>query len=499
MRGKGNNELQEEIKKSLRERERYEKLTLVWKEKLIDPVTETVLKQAAQYLTPQDYQDIVEERVLIQRCGYPLCGNKCKKSDQKYKISLRERKVYRQDVNVAYCSRKCAIASKFYASQLAEDPVYVRSRDGRYSVNVVIPADVQGAEKERYETLQQHGSKSDTPIEWYISQLLSNLYISGAGPQRPELDIIEHQPGEEQLMPDTPQEDANNDGGGGNLFMAKYQTIDGFEPTFDAKQLKDSIRRVRMAGTATPSDKPKGRSVAAKPAHPTNAAGEVKEVPSRDLVGGVIERVEASKESDEAPCVSGGSSSSSSSSACVEAMFGLDDDEDEDEEDNIIPAKPSLSMFGQMWVVVDRMITAKTVSLMNAMKKICALPEQMTEYVVAADDPALLLRHSLFFDRMSGWLSKLARSEDKTLSNLGLRHELYHVVNSLQLDTSSAVLPDAEFEIVAAALTLGVCEALRLSSSEMPTKMQEFIATSGGPVLGACELSYLAQRMFQTY
>ena len=48
----------------------------------------------AFYLNGSYYDDVVEERSCIEVCGYPLCNNKVKKSNQKYHISTKQNKVF---------------------------------------------------------------------------------------------------------------------------------------------------------------------------------------------------------------------------------------------------------------------------------------------------------------------------------------------------------------------------------------------------------------------
>ncbi|KAJ1934117.1 hypothetical protein GGF37_006485, partial [Kickxella alabastrina] len=95
------------IKESVRTKAQYESLTLRWQEKLLDPTSEAQLKQASRYLTPEDFESVIEERTSDNLCGYPLCGNKPRKSVQRYHISLAKRKVYDQEELRSYCGDRC--------------------------------------------------------------------------------------------------------------------------------------------------------------------------------------------------------------------------------------------------------------------------------------------------------------------------------------------------------------------------------------------------------
>ncbi|KAJ1929639.1 hypothetical protein IWQ60_001016 [Tieghemiomyces parasiticus] len=132
---------QKAVKEKLTLQRRYETLTFRWQEKLfrVDEtsatVTEATLIQAAHYLTPQTFDEVIEERKAQNVCGYPLCGKPCMVSaiisnvPGQYRINLQQRKVYDVSELNRFCSKVCRAASKFYETQLSTDPLYIRSRN----------------------------------------------------------------------------------------------------------------------------------------------------------------------------------------------------------------------------------------------------------------------------------------------------------------------------------------------------------------------------------
>jgi hypothetical protein len=49
----------------------------------------------ANYLTPDYYEDVTDERFCVRLCGYPLCSTELQSVPaQRYKISTRDNKVY---------------------------------------------------------------------------------------------------------------------------------------------------------------------------------------------------------------------------------------------------------------------------------------------------------------------------------------------------------------------------------------------------------------------
>jgi hypothetical protein len=78
------------------ERHEFEKKALSVIERLLEvPVEEEFFLNAVQHMEPRHYDDVVEERSILNLCGYPLC---CKAlgdvPKQKYHISLANKKVY---------------------------------------------------------------------------------------------------------------------------------------------------------------------------------------------------------------------------------------------------------------------------------------------------------------------------------------------------------------------------------------------------------------------
>eukprot|EP00123_Amoebidium_parasiticum_P006761 comp17639_c0_seq1/m.17393 comp17639_c0_seq1/g.17393 ORF comp17639_c0_seq1/g.17393 comp17639_c0_seq1/m.17393 type:complete len:582 (-) comp17639_c0_seq1:503-2248(-) len=96
---------------------------------LLGHVDKQQLADAAKYLRPVDYGEVVEERALSKICGYPLCGRKLpEQKGGRYMVSLREHKVYDREVVGRFCGNGCHVASDFYASQLSEAALWLRTK-----------------------------------------------------------------------------------------------------------------------------------------------------------------------------------------------------------------------------------------------------------------------------------------------------------------------------------------------------------------------------------
>ncbi|KNC80908.1 hypothetical protein SARC_06749 [Sphaeroforma arctica JP610] len=97
-------------------------------------VTPLQLIQATDFITPSEYADVVAERALAQVCGYPLCLNKLPKPSNRekggrFKISMKDHRVYDMELIRQYCANDCHVASDFFSSQLM--PMVAHMRTGK--------------------------------------------------------------------------------------------------------------------------------------------------------------------------------------------------------------------------------------------------------------------------------------------------------------------------------------------------------------------------------
>ncbi|KAH6819012.1 RNA polymerase II subunit B1 CTD phosphatase RPAP2-like protein [Perilla frutescens var. frutescens] len=85
---------------------------------------ERLLLAAGSLISRDDYSDVVTERTIAEMCGYPLCrislpSERPRKG--RYRISLKEHKVFDLQETYMYCSSKCLIDSRAFAANLQEE------------------------------------------------------------------------------------------------------------------------------------------------------------------------------------------------------------------------------------------------------------------------------------------------------------------------------------------------------------------------------------------
>lgn len=85
---------------------------------------ERQLLAAGSLISLHDYEDVVTERTIAESCGYPLCANPLpseRPRKGRYRISLKEHKVYDLQETYMYCSSDCLINSRAFAANLQEE------------------------------------------------------------------------------------------------------------------------------------------------------------------------------------------------------------------------------------------------------------------------------------------------------------------------------------------------------------------------------------------
>ncbi|KAK4782118.1 hypothetical protein SAY86_016220 [Trapa natans] len=92
---------------------------------LLDGISsEAQLLAASSIMSRGDYEDVVTERTIEKLCGYPLCSKSLptdRPHNGRYRISLKEHKVFDLTETYKYCSSECLINSRVFAGSLLEE------------------------------------------------------------------------------------------------------------------------------------------------------------------------------------------------------------------------------------------------------------------------------------------------------------------------------------------------------------------------------------------
>ena len=131
----------------------YQFLTRV-QQLLIDTaaVSASSLHRASLVLRPADYDEVTYERSNDGRCGWPACSNDTQpasKTKGRYRLSLRQHRVWQVEGGQRYCSERCEEDSADYAVSLKEDPLYMRR------VGELMAAMQQSDQQQQHSMLQQ--------------------------------------------------------------------------------------------------------------------------------------------------------------------------------------------------------------------------------------------------------------------------------------------------------------------------------------------------------
>ena len=92
---------------------------------------EGTLKYLARLMTPELYADLVDERNLNQRCGYPLCSGAPERIRDPFSVDQVTKQFLWENNPYAYLSKYCNKfhfrCSQFFQVQLSEEAIFART------------------------------------------------------------------------------------------------------------------------------------------------------------------------------------------------------------------------------------------------------------------------------------------------------------------------------------------------------------------------------------
>eukprot|EP01138_Halocafeteria_seosinensis_P000190 gb/GECG01000196.1/.p1 GENE.gb/GECG01000196.1/~~gb/GECG01000196.1/.p1 ORF type:complete len:308 (+),score=49.56 gb/GECG01000196.1/:1-924(+) len=174
-------------------------------------VTTDRFVQICQWLTPQKFEEILEERVLALYCGNATCGASISQTQKDRFRKLAKVTEYKNShvrLPTAYCSTRCCKMAAYAHAQLSEVPPNFRLQDGISYIVDVSPFCGQ----------QREGDRQN-----YMSENALDERVSAAGRTSPDsLHIVER-----PRTSDFNQSSVNNfDDGGSNLIEGLYISSD---------------------------------------------------------------------------------------------------------------------------------------------------------------------------------------------------------------------------------------------------------------------------------
>ncbi|XP_011495274.1 PREDICTED: LOW QUALITY PROTEIN: putative RNA polymerase II subunit B1 CTD phosphatase RPAP2 [Ceratosolen solmsi marchali] len=100
-------------------------------ERLLEPQIESEwLLNNLIHINKCHMEDVIEERAIIKLCGYVLCPKPLTVIiNQRYHISLKNKKVYDVTKRKHFCSSKCFGASNYLLEQIPTSPLWLRDKE----------------------------------------------------------------------------------------------------------------------------------------------------------------------------------------------------------------------------------------------------------------------------------------------------------------------------------------------------------------------------------
>ncbi|KAJ1740619.1 hypothetical protein LPJ78_004225 [Coemansia sp. RSA 989] len=432
------------LKESIARREQYTQLWLQWHQKLLQPTNERVLKQAARYLTPQDYQDVVEERAATKLCGYPLCNQATQKIEQKYRISLARRKVYDVSEQANFCSKTCMVASRFYREQLPEEAIYMRSRTKEIPIQVL---PLGSKLQDRVEEPQADD------MEWYRKSLLSSMKIPAAVADANPLQVVEHKTQEVDVVE--------------GMAQLSFAEVEGFVSETDMARIKKDVK------SAVEQKQP----VAEKPMD-AGGSDEEETLPMSEVLTGIL----ADDSDDE------NEQQTSADQGHFAKLFASENGQQVGE----------LSLFGRMWMLIDRISTKNTNLLLKDLQQTGDIFGNAASYYSSPGDHSMAIRQGLLADsvaREATWIMSQLQAP------IEVDRELRMLVSTLELHSNMAVFTKSELQLLGIVFVLALARSMdtlqqAASKPEASRRLEAMVGGLGGDM---SLMRMLAQRLHEPY
>ncbi|KAJ1947297.1 hypothetical protein EC988_005435, partial [Linderina pennispora] len=294
-----------------------------------------------------------------------------------------------------------------------------------------------------------------------------------------------------------------------------FADVEGFEPAVDAARIKAAVGHARRA-----NDK-KSKFLAAR-----SALRKVDSVESMDVDSDTGAAQPARSALERVARLDAGSEPQTESEAASDVVAPWDsesddgvgyvasDDEssqsgggsDDDMFGGMIGAAgsrsgPSLSLFGRLWTLADRMVTPQTRAFLRDLQTAqSALPliSSAAEYNSAPGDKSMATRHSLLVGSVERELLDL---QQELGVELGLGREMHLLVSSLALGQNTVVFARGELRLFVLALVFALARVLQglagaLSSDAVVGRLEYVLRQAKTE---RSELEMVARRFHEAY
>ena len=180
-------------------------------------VPASTLQRALLVLRPVDFEEVAQERSSDGRCGWPACGNEVQqdtKAKGRYRLSMRQQRVWEVEGGRRYCSERCEEDSADYAVQLKEEPLYMRrlgdmmtamqhdEQKQQTAQEVLAALPTHSAAHSDYDALKQALQSTSNPSSLVIKENSEQSVLPIVGGQPAAIEGYSHQqPPQRQSQP----------------------------------------------------------------------------------------------------------------------------------------------------------------------------------------------------------------------------------------------------------------------------------------------------------
>lgn len=84
------------------------------------------MKFLSRFITPEVYEELIQERIINKKCGYAMCSNPPARIKDNFSKSFKESKLLPYNYLNSYCSKLCFQKSEIYKAQLSSEALFAR-------------------------------------------------------------------------------------------------------------------------------------------------------------------------------------------------------------------------------------------------------------------------------------------------------------------------------------------------------------------------------------
>ncbi|KAJ1946611.1 hypothetical protein FBU59_001987 [Linderina macrospora] len=374
----------------------------------------------------------------------------------------------------------------------------------------VMPLEEEVKADELDQQLEQRvraGTSERELVDWYMSSLFAKMKIpDSVSNENNPLTIVERDSGSAAMEMEVSD----------SMARLQFADVEGFEPAVDAARIKKAVKHAKRANEKS------SRFLAARNAlrkvdsvESMDVDSETPALPAKSVLNHMVRFDVSSEPQTEEELASDVLVPSDSESDTGTGYVASDDESDHNGSDSddamfsgMVGAsgksrsgEPSLSLFGRLWTLVDRLVTLQTRMFLHDLKgaqSVLGLVSSAAEYNSAPGDKSMATRHSLLVGSVEREYLDL---QQELRTEMDLSHEIRLLVSSLALGQNTVVFARGELRLFVLVLVFVLARSMQnlaeaLGRGDVAGRLDVILRRARTE---RSEMEMLARRFYEAY